>query len=244
MKTGSEFNLAALSGDPALREKLIAMEQQDNDSVNTGFVQSTAHRSSGKRSRDAVVDSVIQAMEMTAAQQRLNDRIAELDQAALRALEANERALEEAQRQQERLLERAHVITMPDGTEARVFRDGEDVRLEDGTQLDPALLDADDLPATATSWEAFSENRDQISELEAERQAIEDYRGTLADVDEFLETNPDDEMVAELDGALSSMPPAVRSQLPAETVVAPAADQTAAQPAPTEPVMSRQGLGL
>ncbi|MCB9959682.1 MAG: hypothetical protein H6843_13885 [Rhodospirillaceae bacterium] len=214
MNTGSDFNIASLASDPALREKLIAQAENGNDSVNTPFVQSAARRQHASRSEDATTRDAIQMMEMTAAQQRLADRIAELDEAALRALEANERALEEAWRRHERLLERAHVVTLADGTDVRVFRDGDDVRLEGGSLVDPSVIEADGIPSEATTWEQFEESSEQISALVRERQAIEDYRGTLSETEEFLDTDPDDAIVADLEAGLMIMPDAVRGQLP------------------------------
>lgn len=240
-KIGQEFSIAAAIKDPLIAQKLIDLAQQGHHAVASPFVsvdaQTTQNGSTDEK--QAQWQDLLRLVEMTEAQQRLAGRLEQLDRAAQRALDLNAEQLANARATLDLIRETAHRITLDDGSQIAVYRDGEDLRAEDGTILDPSLVNIDDVPRDAPDWDMFSQSRDSITTLETERDNILEFRETLGETAEFLETNPTDSVVADLESGLSLMPASIAAQLTA-TPVSPAPQQDSAAEA-SRPVQPASG---
>ena len=138
------------------------------------------------------------------------------DTALIEAIMENEAAMKLVEARLEALLMQAFV--MEDGR--RVFRteDGTQVFDEFGVELSPDEIDSASIPDHHTSWEDFSDAKEQYNALKQERQALADYQDKLDAAREQLSNGEITE--AELDalqaGLSEAMPDAVRAKLPAD----------------------------
>jgi hypothetical protein len=100
---------------------------------------------------------------------------------------------------------------MPDGTVAKVYRDGDKVRSDDGAEVDRGIVHPDELPSSSPSWQRRKGAGDSVTRLENERAEIIDYQDRLARSKNTLSS--DDVTAKQLDtmqADAARMPEAVR----------------------------------
>jgi hypothetical protein len=148
-----------------------------------------------------------------------------LEQATAEALRENAEQLAAAREELRVIRERAYEITMPDGTAAKVYRDGDKVRTETGSEVSPEIVRAEDIGNGHSTWAEHVEGSKRVNELSARRDALEAYQRRVQDA----------KGIAAGDGVtadeLSHLERNLREDVPAE--VARHFDSShAAQPAP------------
>lgn len=227
---------------PAMKEKLLAMALNGDSIVNPlGAPYDQDDRTPQGRARREREEQESRVYEMVMAQleerriefQRELDR---LDHASFEALRENEDQLRKAREDLRRIQERAYEITMPDGTVARVYRDGDKVRTETGAAVDPNIVRPEDIGSGFSTWQERVGAQKGVSDLEARREAIQAYRTKLG---EAREKHASDGLtVEELDALKASRPDDVRAHDPASGADA---DVSAARKA--DDAASRRALG-
>lgn len=228
---GAEFSIAAAVRDPALRQKLIDLAAIGNDSVSSPYVAPAAMGESSEKRRNSerFLDDLMRVNEFSEEQRRLADKLDRLEDAALRAYDRNTEALGRAQDALALALQNAYQLTLPDGAQIPVFQDGDVVRTETGDIVDPELLDGENIGSGHTGWNERNTLQNDVERLETERSEIEDFLDTIDETREFLDTNPSDGVIADLEAGLSMMPPAVAAEYverdaPSAAEPAPVAD--------------------
>jgi hypothetical protein len=154
------------------------------------------------------------AATMDAIRQRaaeLHKQLDLMEQASMAALHENEERLRAARDDLQRVRDRAYEITMPDGTVAKVYREGNTVRTDDGAEVDRGIVHPDELPASSPSWQRRKDAGESVMRLENERAEIIDYQDRLARSKNTLSS--DDVTAQQLDAMQANaarMPEAVR----------------------------------
>jgi hypothetical protein len=134
-----------------------------------------------------------------------------IEQATAEALRENDEHLAVAREELRRVRERAYEITMPDGTVAKVYRDGDKVRTDAGAEIAPDVVRAEDIPDGSSTWRQRKGAGDAIARLEAERAEIIDYQKRLGQTRDAL--SRDDvtgEQLSAMQSDAARMPEAVR----------------------------------
>lgn len=171
---------------------------------------------------EAIVLSDLASAERIAAfQNRLDD----LDRATIEALEENERQLAQARAARDAILAQAYVLE--DGR--RVFRtaDGSAVIDEHGNPVGADVVDPDEIPHSAPTWEDFLPTDEPYKRLQEERAALLEFQEKLDEMREALAAGEiTEDQLKEMEAALiADMPAAVRAQLPAHDAAAQHLDQ-------------------
>jgi hypothetical protein len=104
-----------------------------------------------------------------------------LEQASMEALHENEEQLRVARDDLRRIRDRAYEITMPDGAAAKVYRDGDKVRTEAGSEVSPDIIRAEDIGNGHSTWAEHVESSKRVDELSARREALEAYQRRVQD---------------------------------------------------------------
>ena len=136
------------------------------------------------------------------------------DAATIAALEFNAQALAEIMKRQEAMLLQAHVL--PDGRRVFKTEDGTQVFDEDGTELDPSIVEPTSIADERPTWETYKPLLDEKTRLLAERQELFAYQTRLDEARERLDSG---EMTREefdrvREELKTDMPDAVRAQIP------------------------------
>jgi hypothetical protein len=134
-----------------------------------------------------------------------------LEQATAEALRENDEHLRAAREELRRIQDRAYEVTMPDGTVAKVYRDGDKVRSDDGAEVGRQIVHPDELPSSSPSWQRRKGAGDSVTRLENERAEIIDYQDRLTRSKNTL--SADDVTTQQLDAMQADaarMPEAVR----------------------------------
>lgn len=147
------------------------------------------------------------------------------DTAAYEALLKNERLLDEAREDLREMYEKAYVL--PDGR--RVFESEDGIRVfdENGTEISPEEISAEELGDRLPTWEMWKQGKETEQSLIEDRAAIIEFQNDIVDARERVEAGEmtKDEL-DELKSTLeANMPDSVRAELPAE--LQPAAPETA-----------------
>lgn len=179
-----------------MKRKLAYLAATGSESLTSGFKR-TCGISGGPDGGPSDDFASLTIQIVSEEMRRFEERLADLERASVAALLENEEKMREAQEELDRIRERAHVITMPDGRKVRVYRDGDVVRDEEGSIID--FLVPGDLPEGSPDYAELRDAYERINELVEERRDIQDYRDRVADTE-----NPD-----ELEALLDDMPPSV-----------------------------------
>lgn len=208
------FNaLSSLSQGMQLRLHILALS--GDSPVSNAFTEEADRlgltvRGRERKERDAqrYVAEQMEAIRERAAE--FSKRLDVLDQASAHALFENEDKLRMARKELKRVQNRAYEITMPDGTIAKVYRDGEIVRDDDGTIVD--TIKPDELPASAPTWAERKAYGDAVEGLQSEQAEIIKYRDKLARTRHRLTSGEDlsAEEMSELEADAARMPDTVR----------------------------------
>ena len=199
--------------------RLLALAQSGNTVVHSVFTAAADAEGLTERGRQAIErrrERTLEAIRLATQEQMaaLQQRLDRLERASYEALiEADER-VRTSRRELEELRERAYQITMPDGRTARVYRDGDMVREEDGVVVDADVFRAEDIPALSPTWQELQEKERAQQEAARRHREIVEYRERLASArEETAEGNLTAGRADELDAELDAMPDAVRVRL-------------------------------
>ena len=175
----NEFNLMATPPqDLLLRLETLFFNGGSVTSIFGNTASQARHAKMKEAERERARDVERMFMEMALAEPErvaaFGERLQQLDEASMAALLENEKKLREAEEQLEDVRERAFSLTMPDGRNAKVYRDGGAVAEEDGKRVE--FMRADDLPAETPELSEVKGAFDNLSALKADRKTILDYR--------------------------------------------------------------------
>jgi hypothetical protein len=106
-----------------------------------------------------------------------------MDHACEEALRENEEHLHSAREDLKKIQDNAYQIHMPDGSIARVYRDGDKVRTESGKELGAGIVRAEDLGRARPTWQERVQAADRIDDLLAKREAIQKYRDEVQETE-------------------------------------------------------------
>lgn len=171
--TQSEFNLVGAPSEQ-LRRRLLYLAETGNDSVANAMRKSEeVSGNAGKRDADLARQVLSSAQaEAERATREFNNRLDELEQANIEALHENDLATRAAERALEEMLRSAKRITMPDGTVQMLLRDGDQVRFQDGSIVDPDVVSADQVSDNPDQWRDVSGQINTIDTLHAKREDL------------------------------------------------------------------------
>jgi DNA-directed RNA polymerase beta' subunit len=158
------------------------------------------------------------------------------DEATVKALMKNGERMDEARRELDEMLAKAHVL--PDGRRVFESKDGIHVFDEHGVELSPDVIDLNEIADWRTKWEDYKTGIDSYDRIVEEREKILEFQAEVDQVREEVEKGDlTKAKLDELGDRLSdNMPEIVRAQLPEqERNKTLAAD--AASPEPSEPVI-------
>ncbi|PHR55183.1 MAG: hypothetical protein COA47_14395 [Robiginitomaculum sp.] len=146
--------------------------------------------------------------------QQFNARLDSYDEATVVALMNNQQQLDLVQARIAVLLDQAYI--MDDGRRVFKTEDGTQVFDEFGQEVDAETLDPSQISAAHPTWEKYSSNLREQTQLLAQRQEILEFQERL---DEARDQTADGQISeAELDTLdaelLDMMPPSVREQVP------------------------------
>ena len=127
VKPGKEFNIVGTPSEE-LKRHLLYLATIDSGSILSGYATTDGLRP-GTEGKDAdETDAFMSFAHMVMASQEridaLNDRLDKLEQASYAALIEIEEQLELAREELKNIREKAHKVTLPDGTVINVYRDG------------------------------------------------------------------------------------------------------------------------
>lgn len=135
-----------------------------------------------------------------------------LDAASTAALLENEEKLRIARKELQQIRERAYELTRPDGTVTKVYRDGEIVRDDDGSEVNSTLIKPQDIPDSLPTWEQRKTAGAAVVEAEKEYKAVVEYRERLEKLHSRLDKgNVTDKELGEMKMGAERMPDSVRA---------------------------------
>jgi hypothetical protein len=230
----NEFNATAMPSQEMLR-RLMAVALYGNETLHSVFsalADRAGNTERGRATREKEVERIASFMRTVMATQ---ERIAEfqrkldmLERASYEALIENEERLAAARDELDRIREQAMEVTMPDGTAAKVYRDGDKVRDDDGTEVSPEIIRPDDISPGRPDWQQRRAIGNEIDDLARQRRDIIEFRERL---DQAREKSSGDQIVEEelsvLEKELGDMPEPVTRHLPSDS---PASRQPAFTP--------------
>ena len=164
-----------------------------------------------EKTADEFMSSIIQ---MATDQQvdELRTRLQRLDEASTAALLESEEEMRKARADLQRVRDHAFLLTQPDGSQVRVYRDGNAVRDESGAVI--ASMKASDLPASVPALSAFNTATDRYAAASVKYTALAEYHARIGKAENRLdEGNVSEEEYARLSKSLGDVPPAVQKHL-------------------------------
>jgi hypothetical protein len=232
--TTNEFNaLCNLTASDMLRLEILALS--GDSPVSNAFTEeadrlglTTKGRERKEREEQRKFAVQMEALRQRAAE--FSKHLDFLEQATAEALHENEEQLRNSREDLRRIRERAYEITMPDGNVEKVYRDGDKVRTDSGTEVDRDIIRAEDIPDALPSWSERKLKELDIDALMHEQRRLTVYQEKLAHA--RSRSGSDDLSGDELDGlkaGLDEMPDSVRSR------VSPEPKAAVRQPDPDRP---------
>lgn len=178
----NEFNLLATPPqDLLLRLETLFFNGGSVTSIFGNTASQARHAKMKEAERERARDAERMFMEMALAEPErvaaFGERIQQLDEASMAALLENEKKLREAEEQLAEIRERAFSLTMPDGRNTKVYRDGGAVAEEDGTRVD--FMRADDLPSETPELSEARAALNRFDSLTVEKREITAYRDKI-----------------------------------------------------------------
>ena len=136
------------------------------------------------------------------------------DTATVNALYENEQALLNARKRLDEILSDAYVL--PDGRRVFKTEDGMQVFDENGNEVDPSVVEPDQIEDWRPRWEAYDDASEEVERLEQERSDLVGYQDRLDAARERLEAGDmtQDEYDRLQQELTDAMPEAVRRQIP------------------------------
>jgi hypothetical protein len=141
-----------------LQVRLAALAQQGAGitSIFTDMADKAGLTEKGREAKEREYERSYEvARAMMVSQERMAEFQKKLDRMERESYERMikaEEELREARKEQERIRENAFEVDMPDGRKkVKVYRDGDQVREEDGTLVSPEIIRAEDLPKNCST---------------------------------------------------------------------------------------------
>ncbi len=206
---GKEFHAASAVSEE-MQRKLLYLAMTDNGAVLTRHSILRPFDISASQKLDGqLVDMIITLMQ--AEQQRvriaaLEDVLNKREAASYEALIETQDRLRKAEERLQYIQSRASKVIFPDGIIRRVYRDGDQVRTEDGTRVSTDVVQPEDIPDTVSTWSEFYAAHETVKGLQHIETQIFQDRTRLDEIREHLEGNPSSESLDRLEKELSSMP--------------------------------------
>ena len=191
----NEFNISATpSQQLLLRLKEIALS--GNEVLHSQFsaMADAGGRTERGRAAREKERNVEAARTMQATQERIaafQRKLDDIERASYEALMASEDRLREAQKKLDDIRNRAYEISMPDGTIAKVYRDGDKVRDDDGHEVSREIIRAEDLPESSPNFQAQAEARKSVQIEREAHEKIREYRQRAAEAQQELDFGVD-----------------------------------------------------
>lgn len=187
---GKIFNSTGAPSED-LKRHLLYLAMIDSGAVLTGHKPLTGFGPNAHDQDAAAAASLLTFAQLITTRQArldaLNDRINELEQASYAALIETKRQLARARQRLQQIRERAHKITLPDGTVMRVYRDGQTVRDDNGNQIGADIIAPAAIPGKAPDWqtrqaagETTDKLRQRLNDITADRETLATYSDRLA----------------------------------------------------------------
>lgn len=160
--------------------------------------------------RDLALAAMVSTMEIN----EYRIELTRYDVATVAALQTNERELLLARGRLNSLLARSYVL--PDGRQVWKTQDNSRVFDRNGHELDPSIIDPDDIGDAYPRWEEARETIGAVDDLVRERDQLIDFQEKLDAARERLDAGDitRGEFEAMQDDLATSMPIAVRDQFP------------------------------
>lgn len=175
-KEPNEYNsIGAPSED--VKRKLLYLAEIGSEAVTSAFrasAGSTGHNTQEKRD---TADEQFHALAVmaTASQERIAQFHADLENLDARRIELIGRIdddLRVAREERERLLDDAEVVTFPDGTMRKVFREKDHVRDESGALIGREIAKAEEVSDNPHQWRDNLTSKARVTELEVKRERL------------------------------------------------------------------------
>lgn len=226
------FNAVGLVSEE-MQRRLFGLAASGNDVVLGGTFAPNFPAVRERREREVRERAIAQMARLASEQQiqDLQERLDALDAATTAALLDLDEQLRFAEREVQDIRERAYEVTLADGTKARVYRDGDVVRFEDGSIADNSVVAADEIPPDKPVWPDYLGATVKVGALQDRKAAVLGYQGLLDNAREQLDSGKiTPEAYAKLKGEIeANMPVEVRAQAEGRPVSAYA---SAVQPDP------------
>jgi hypothetical protein len=142
--------------------------------------------------------------------EKFRTKLDRLDRASAQALAENEEKLRKAGTELQRIRERAYEVTMPDGTIRKVYRDGNTVRDDDGNEISPDIIRAEDIPNSFPTWPQREGAEEAAREAERAYREVLEYRERLERARKASEGQPTEQEINDLEAEINRMPVSVR----------------------------------
>ena len=222
MATGPSniFNaLSSLSQGMQLRLHILALS--GDSPVSNAFTEEADRlgltvrgRERKEREEQRRVSERMESMREQTA--RFQEEIRELQQAHMEALLENQEQLRVAKDELKRLRERAYEVTMPNGTVAKVYRDGDKVRADDGAEVSRHIQKAEDIPDSFPPWKERNDWGARVKALTEENGKLVEYGNRLEQAEKKTASGDmsADELKKLRAGLEHGMPDSVRAHRP------------------------------
>ena len=244
METGTrptnEFNFSA-APSAELKRKLLYLAASGDSAVFSAFSATggSGGRTPEERRRheaqefDDLVHLVLASRERI---EQIGHKLDLLDQASAEALAESEETLRRAREELSQVRERAYEVTMPDGSVAKVYRDGDFVRNDSGVRVDSSIIKADDIPDSFPLWRE-RQGKEQVARDAARAyDEIAAYRKRLESGRERLESGTlSDREADKLEADIERMPASVRQHYERLGGAPAMEDKAGRNAAPAEP---------
>lgn len=208
-ETTNIFNAIAFPSAEMWR-RLAYHEAIENDSIGAiagRIIQKREVRESAERRGRDVADMMVLASRERI--EKFQEKLRLLEQASQEALFENEVRLNEAQRRLEDIRNRAYEITMPNGQIAKVYRDGDDVRDDDGAVVSREWVRAADIPDAFPTWPQRKQFGETFESLKQERREIMEYQRHLERTGQAIERDGvTEEEIEKLEAGVADKAPA------------------------------------
>lgn len=221
--TVRRVNIFNLNATPSQEEMLLLRNLAETGSIISAFTR-VADRKAEEEEADWA-DQIVMMMIQAATEEQVrqfHERLDDLEARRLRLLERIDEELEQARAERQRLYDEAVEVVFPDGMVHRLFRDGDQVRDENGNLVDPEIARAEDVSNNPNQWSENVANDELVARLEEQRGRVDglgdDMRdaGVRADAGRYSSGDLDDRLT-EFDDLLAAEERSLAADLPHTT---------------------------
>lgn len=210
-RQANDFNIPAVASQETLRRlSTLIFHGGAVTSIfgaAAGTEKAAAAEQEARERHQAFINMVMATPEEMAA---FDLKLTRLDEASTAALLENEEELRRAQADLDELRGRACEITLPNGEETKVYRDGSAVRNDDGGFIDREIIRGEDIPAFYPTWQELQAKKAIAQDAKQTYDEIVAYREKVeAAQEEIGDGRVSAARLEELESDLANMPAAV-----------------------------------